>query len=243
MKKSHTIRLAALLLGVAAAVSISRAEVTNIEIIDTAGNLEIANSFFLRADDPAAHFSLATLGVQELAFPSTNPGGYWWDLVIKVTRSTSQVGQDVMMAIDKDVRNQTPDLWTDFHMTLGQGAGAGFVESDEFDFLFFKDQPPPIEETGAFHNPPMMDDPSAADNLWWFWDPANGNPGQPPGTVSDFWLGINVPDSLFDSPTGDRTMAIFTLRQHATIPEPSSIALLALGGVGAVLTLARRRGR
>lgn len=236
-------RIRAVALWLVAAVvlcSAARAEVINIEVTRFAGSLEIVNTFFLRADDPQAHFSLATLGVEEIAYPSTNPTGYWWDLEIKVTRATAQVGQDVMIAIDKDVINQTPDLWTDFHMTLGRGIGDGFAESDEFDFLYFKNDPPPVEKTGSFHNPPMTDEPVAPDNLWWFWDPP-ANPGQPPGALSVFWMGINVPDSLFgDDPTGDRTMATFTLRQHATIPEPSSLVLAGLGA-GALFLLQRRR--
>ena len=225
-------------------VGVARASVMNIEIINTDGRIE-ADSFFLPSSDPGAHFSLATLGIDETAGAQSGDE-LWWDVEVKVTVSTDMIGQDAMIAIDKDVLNNTPYLWTDFHMTLGQGLGANFQESDEFDGLFFKENPEPIEKTGFFSNPPERDEPGAPDNLWWFFDPGNPDPNQAsfgvaPGETPFFWLGINVPAGLFGGPAvgGDPTMAVFTLRQHASIPEPS--AALLFTSAGSLLVLRRRK--
>ena len=156
----------------------------------------ISNEAFIEF---GGHFNIATLDFDEDIGPQS-PGGTpmdpnqvaWWDVEIKVTRSTLDLSENkgVMISIDKDVTNSTNQHWTDFHMTIGRGVGAAFEESDEFDFLYFKTDPPPLNEVPitnppdpvmAFGNPPMLDEPVAPDNLWWFQDPANGYFGLWPG--------------------------------------------------------------
>lgn len=215
------------------------AAVMDIEIVNTAGRIE-ADGTFLDPNNPGAHFALATLQADELV-GATSLNELWWDLEIKVTISSDMVGQDAMIAIDKDVLNQTPHHWTDFHMTLGRGIGegpGGFVESSETDGLFFKENPAPTEHTGFFKDPPSFDEPGAPDRISWFADPNNPDPnavapGVQPGETPFFWLGITVPAAFFGGPevNNDPTMALFTLRQHASIPEPTSLLLMAIGAL------------
>lgn len=201
------------------------------------------------------HFSIATLdfretigaGVTQFPVPPSGPNQVaWWDVVVQVTRSTPDVaeGRGVMISIDKDVTNNTNFRWSDFHMTVGRGTGANFEESDEFDNLFFKTDPAPVLEVpdnrfvDAFENPPEQDEPFAPDNLWWF---AGDKKGQGPGERTDYWLALNVPASAFpDVNSGQNpTVTTITIRQHASIPEPSGAVLLL--ACGALVAAARRR--
>ena len=231
--------------------------------------LSIANVDALRVQDVVisnekfiqfgGHFDIATLDWDETigpnagdnTMPSSGPNQVaWWDVVITVTRDPTN-NEGVMISIDKDVTNNTDRRWTDFHMTIGRGVGAGFVESNELDFLYFKTDPPPLNEVPvtpvpnpvmAFGNPPMLDEPAAPDNLWWFEDPANGKFGLGPGQTTDFWLAISVPDSAFPAPgQGDPTMTTITLREHASVPEPASLLLAVLGALA--IPILRRRNR
>ena len=232
-------------------------DVTGLGILNAAAlrqqDITIPNQQFIQF---GGHFDIATLDFDELVGPAagditTPPSGpfrevAWWDVEIQVTRSPAAADQNqgVMISIDKDVTNNTNRRWQDFHMTVGQGLGPGFVESDEFDFLFFKTDPAPLNEVPitnppnpvqAFDNPPMLDEPIAPDNLWWF---ADENDGLGPGETTDFWLGISVPNSLF--PPGATNTRI-TLREHASVPEPSALALVLL--CAGVLPIVRRRAR
>jgi hypothetical protein len=196
---------------------------------------------FFPLDSPNAHLSLPTLILPETVLPSTPPVTgkevAWWDVRIKVTRPTSvPPDQDVMISIDKDILNTTPYHWTDFHMDLLREIDGTFQLSNEFDFLFFKDQPPPISSDDKFMNPPKKDDPAAADQLWWDWNPP-ANPGVKPGELARFWIGINVPSSMFVD-----NMATFVLREHATrVPEPTTLILMSAGLVGFALAVRRHR--
>jgi hypothetical protein len=219
-----------------------QAEIRNIEVENTAGPVQINNQSFI----PVGHFSLPTLDVEEMnigtgGFPGGREGVAWWDLEIVVTRNVPQPGRpnDAWISIDKDVFNNGPVRWDDFHLTLGTGLGAGFVESPDNDNLFFKLDPPPVEELGAFQNPPLSDfdlrpTDTEADNLWWFANPPAGFPGVPPGAAADFWLSFNVPGGLFSDDDGDGIeTARFTLREHATTPEPSTLlGLMTIGSLG-----------
>ena len=241
-------------LGTPASAQMGPEDVVGLQILNAQDlrprDIVIANTEFIQF---GGHFDIATLdwdeiigpGAENLVLPSSGPNQVaWWDVVIKVTRSddAARDGRGVMISIDKDVTNNTTRHWSDFHMTLGRGTGAGFVESDEVDLLYFKNDPAPLNEKPvtpvpnpiqAFENPPMMDEPTAADNLWWF--QGGGLPGQAPGTTTDYWLAINVPGSLFGP---GQTMATFTLREHASIPEPATVGLLGLAGL---MLLPRRR--
>ncbi len=221
-------------------------EVVGLELLRVSGNNVQAGLQFIPIGATGAHF-FATGQINEDVRDPSQPGdGLWWDLDIKVTVSPNDIDtatglprEPVMLSIDKDVLNNTRFRWTDFHMTLGMRLADGsFMESDEFDFLFFKDDPPPLEETGAFLNPPMKDEPVAPDNLWWFdRDPFTGamSPGLPPGGLAKFWLGIQVPPNKFVD-----GMATFVLREHASIPEPATLALLASSGIALLLRQRRK---
>jgi hypothetical protein len=200
--------------------------VENIEFLRVSGgenNVDVANFNFFPVGSSGAHLDLATGKIEEEIGDPTTTNGLWWDVDFKVTVSPNDIDtstglprQPVMLAIDKDVRNFTRWHWTDFHMTLGMRTATGFMESDEFDFLYFKDEPPSKETTGFFDDPPMKDEPVAPDSLWWM-----GGNGVKPGEVAVFWLGIQIPpDKFVDG------MAQFVLREHASIPEPATIYLL-----------------
>ena len=226
----------------------------------TVENLAILNAVDLRQMDvlisevdfiSVGHFSIPTIdfretigaGITDFPTPPSGPGQVaWWDVEIEVTRSTADVSENrgVMISIDKDVTNNTNFLWTDFHMTVGRGVGPDFEESDEFDHLYFKTDPAPVLEVpnnnfvDAFENPPEMDEPVAPDNLWWF---AGNKPGQAPGERTDYWLALNVPASAFSG--ADPTRTTITLREHASVPEPSGTMLLLAGA--AFITIVGRR--
>jgi hypothetical protein len=197
-----------------------------------------AQPVFIPAGQPGAHVFATSLIPETVLDPLEPPTGTtvaWWDVIFNVFAAPStEPPLDVMISIDKDVFNMTRFHWEDFHMTLGYGTGDNFQESDEFDFLFFKDDPPPFSHDGKFMDPPKKDEDVAADVLWWDWNPANGNNGAGPGEIAKFWLGINVPAGLFQN-----GVARFTLRQHATVPEPAALAIVAAGLIG--LAAVRRR--
>lgn len=180
------------------------------------------------------HFGFDTLVVQETA-PTFVPGTVpipaqpWADLWIQVDREPGATG--TMIAVDKTVVNATPVHWTDFHMELGTGIGDAF---QPFDNLEFKTDPGPVEETGAFPNPPMT--MGSGNSLWWLQD--DKTPGVWPQFTAQFWVGIAIPDNLFEpSATGGFETAMFTLRQHWT-PTPGAAGVFALAGIS---SLRRRR--
>ncbi len=212
----------------------------------------VSNVGFFPVGDTGAH-AFATLdwdedigpgAIDSFTDPTRPPKEFaWWDIPITVTRSTPDIAnnQGVMVSIDKDVFNNTPIRWTDFHMSVGFGVGPGYEVSDETDFLFFKDDPPPVNKAPpfpggvmAFADPPKQDDPVAPDELWWDWDPDNGKNGLGPGEATAFWLGVAVPSSAF----GGGPTATFTLREHASVPEPGA---LALASAALLCTFGRRR--
>jgi len=230
----------------------ANAGVTDIDVTQTSGDLLFANvtRTCFNKDDTKAHFKLDTLVVTEpissLGQGSSggHPGVAWWDLEIKVTRDTpkdaagNEIDQDEMISIDKDVTNNTDLPWHDFHITLGTGLGDNFVESNETDFLFFKTDPnPPQEKSGQFKLL-GFDEPNAPDNVWF---KVNGPDFGPNSLLAaNFWLAMNVPDAFFTPAGADVQMATFTVRQHATIPEPATLAMLGFG-LAAVGFVRRRR--
>lgn len=238
--KQHTLigatAIAALAAGASAQVG---GEIVNIEAA-LHGDWNLLTTPVFIPGSQGGHFGLDTLLVQESApqfVPGTVPieAERWADLWIKVHRVPDS-NEPAMISIDKDVFNNTLTHWTDFHMELGLGIGGQF---EPFDGLEFKTDPPPLEEAGVFPNPPMSMTPH---DLWWLADGEfTGVPAPLNGTVfsARFWLGVNVPDSLFqpDPITGVET-AMFTLRQHWT-PSPNAAGTFAIAGLAAL----RRRRR
>ncbi len=222
MKVSHFIRAASLIvLSTTCAQADAVLGVENIEIAGTAGvGINITSPTFYGPDEAGSVFNLPTLGFKEELVD-----GNWWDVVIKVTLGPNSPNEPVMIGFDKEVCNHTTVDWTDFHITLGTGSGGSFDESTESDGLFFKTNPEPFESLDRFVDPPMFDEPVAPDNLWWFRDAMH--PGIPVNGQGRFLFGVTIPANLFvPDPTGGNPMATITLRQHASIPEPSSFALL-----------------
>jgi len=212
-------------------VSVS-ADVIDIDLTgNQSGSVEASRRFFVPGDSPEAHFNTPTGAFDEQVFGQGAPipgskGVAWWDVEFKVTRTPDQTG-DEMITIDKVVTNFTGVKWRDFHVTLGRGVDPEFMESDDSDNLYFKTDPAPMDELGLFQLDPNMpyDDPNRPNSVWFVG-------GLDPDQLTAIWLGINVPDELFEfDPATDTQMATFTIRQHATIPEPSGIALAILASV------------
>ena len=189
--------------------SLGSAAITNIQISGSSGSVTASASFV-----PAATLMI-TENVQ-------TGGDSVWDLQISVTRTSPGQGlvQDEQITIEKHVSNLTGVQWDIFRVMLGTGLGAGFIESDEAEFLFFNADPSPNEETAAFQDPPTADDAVRADSLSWF-----GPPGLPANGEARFRLSVTVPHEMFAN-----NAASFTLRERASnvIPEPSSIAVWGL---------------
>lgn len=241
-----TVSASALLCVLLASVS-ANAQISNIEVINVEGDATVVGNFIGNA-----HLDLPTLQLIEDVFGP--PGGAtgneiaWWDVEVRVTQSPTAPSNG-MISIDKDVLNLTDRHWSDFHISIGTGVGAGFVVSDEFDSLFFKNNPgdpndpinpinkSPDPNSGPhFKNPPMMDETSAPDELWWFADPPL-YPGLDPGEITFFWLGVQIPQHMFDPNTGQ---AVFTIREHASVPLPNA-SVLVLPLVSALGIRTRRR--
>ena len=229
-------------LGVASAANAS--DIFNINGAAGAGGWAIDTQAYF--PDSQGHFGLDTLYIEESA---ADAGQDWFDIQVTVYRNRTSKGgptpQDEMIAIDKKVTNLTKTHWTDFHMEIGLLDGTVLYPVSGLDF---KRDPLPQEELGAFANPPMFgSSQTGAPSLWWFADwptpgrTDTGYPGVAPGGMAQFWLGINVPGSLFQfdtgSPNGDE-YATFILRQHWT-PSPGAAGVLSIAGIAAL----RRRRR
>ncbi len=209
-----------LLLGPAA-----HASVLDIQVVTWEGDVLAGADIFVPA---------AKMTTDEFAQKGTPSGGgvSWWDIEIQVTRSTdAPTSEDI--ELEMDVFNQTGIHWDDFHITLGTGTGATFTESDELDQLFFTNAPPPATIFDMFPDPPMTDEVLDPDSLWWAGLPGIDSPGN-----EIFEVGVHVPVGFFEN-----SVALFTVRKHATAPEPSALVLLSLGLAGLGVARLTRAGR
>lgn len=124
-------------------------------------------------------------------------------------------------AIIEGVQNFTGFDWESYHVQLGFGTGDDFVISPPGDGLDF--DAPLYNSTIQFDPSPTFSFPDvtmAEDQL-----DADGGPGQVDGQYNEpFVFHIDIPDGI----------DTFTLRQFpvATVPEPTSLALMALSALG-----------
>jgi hypothetical protein len=142
------------------------------------------------------------------------------------------------ITLNERVFNNTNMTWLDYHFTLGTG-GFGlqdFAESTGQNLGFRIDGAnAPVNNGGNFINPPVLGPPFSLFlpvNLSWF----AGN-GVAPGTFTSFSVTIRVFDLLDGAADGS---ARFTLRQHATVPEPTTMFLLGTGLAGVVIKTRKR---
>lgn len=144
------------------------------------------------------------------------------------------------IGIDKFVKNKAGVLFPNYRIVLGTGLGDSFMPSTPGDDLYILSSPMPKEVTYYFENPPG----AGADYLQWTSDGVN-KPGLNNQQEATFWFGVHVPQSLFTQSTqdGDVWKARFTIRQHAEIPEPTSLVLLGLGVLATSFTCRSRRER
>jgi hypothetical protein len=143
-------------------------------------------------------------------------------------------GGSTTITLTESVLNNTGLTWLDYHFTLGrEGFGEqAFGESTATDNLFFisNGDQGPLNMGGSFVNPPMFDRPNFPDRLSWF----AGN-GLAPNTTTTFSVTINVPDGQ-DADGSAR----FTLRQQASVPEPTTLLLLSTGLAGVAIKTRKR---
>lgn len=157
----------------------------------------------------------------------------------------SFIPKDIVIGIDKFVKNKTDLRWENFLIQLGTGVGEDpeddpFVPSTQDDGLYIVTDPMPKEVT-SFYDELQANGNPTPDNLFWTTDGMTG--GQDPWDRSIFWFGVNVPAEFFvqDYKDPDYWHAKFTIRQHVNVPEPTA-GVLGLIGLGTGL-LGRRRRR
>lgn len=151
------------------------------------------------------------------------------------------IPEDIVVGIDKFVKNKTGINWENFLIQLGTGVGNDpnddpFVPSSQDDGLYFVGDPMPKEVTSFYGQLQPNGNPTPNNLLW-----VDGD--QDPGDRSIFWFGVNVPGEWFEQDHRDPEYwhAKFTIRQHVNIPEPMTVSLGCIGLSGIAL-MRRRRG-
>ncbi len=133
---------------------------------------------------------------------------------------------DVVIGIDKFVKNRTGVDWRGFRIELGTGIGDGFVPSGAQDDLYIVSDPMAKETTSFYDDPPGRNFPGS-DYLQWTSDGVSRF-GQSDGDRAGFWFGVHIPQDMFEPSSRDHGCwnARFTLRQHTGMPEPTTGVLL-----------------
>lgn len=140
-------------------------------------------------------------------------------------------GTDGWITLNFQVTNTSPYVWSDYHFEFWQ-----LDQNREFQTLLTSF---PLRafpgDAGHFQQPGWRNDifqNSGFDgSILSFWSPL----WQAPGQTNDFFLTVNL-DELRDNAGNDITS--FGIRQVATTPEPSILALLGISWMG--FALARR---
>jgi hypothetical protein len=176
-------------------------------------------------DGGFAHHALPTLLLKESATTAT-------PFAVEIEVGMTAPGGEVVLALDKFVKNFSSTEFFAFDLVLGTGLGPGFMPSGPGDGLNFISAPMPKEEMGNFPIPPIAMPPGMPDML-------SFGPGlqMTGGDEAGYWLALTVSDAIDGVIDG---VAKFTLLQvPMAIPEPGSAALLLFAMAG--LTRKRRR--
>lgn len=194
----------------------ANAEIIGMEVLSVGGDPNFnptTDSFF----DANFHQGLAGMGLTQTIVTLDQHGRSWVEFEIKVTRSSSSSGME-MVATDIDITNNTNMLWESMHFDIGMGLGDDFEEFDGLSFKGLDSAFPPNELLGWFPNV-SQNRPTMPTEIWF-----EGPPGLATGQTADFWLAWKIPDAKFVD-----DMATITFRSHI-IPAPSGLALLGIAG-------------
>lgn len=139
------------------------------------------------------------------------------------------------LAFDIQMQNDSPQIWKDFHLSLGHAMGDEHLSSCECDTTFILSDPVPGDVAAFFYLNPSnpYDEPDGPDLVNFLGTLAPG------GGTAHFTFAVRVADA-FDGVPGDGNTR-FTLRVTPSVPEPSSLVLLTLAA--GLVGLARPRRR
>jgi len=155
----------------------------------------------------------------------------WWSQDGQDGSDPNFWDKDVVIGVDKFVKNRTDSHWNEFRIELGEGIGQELTLPGYSHGPYFVSDPMAKETTSFYEEPPGRDYPRS-DYLQW---EAGGrrHPGQGYGDRAGFWFGVKIPKEKFE-PVPDHEgywEAYVTVRQHTGVPEPQSLVLLLVGAV------------